>query len=159
MEINDKQLDYIKGITAAMISMKKELVTKYVYSYQKCKIIVINNTDVHYFYVGVSIHSNGYPDNDKYCGEDRIRNDFETGEIDKQSRIEYEVFREIQVKTPIMWVTVQARTVEYLDTHFVNTHMWKDITNNKGDVLVLTVTIEGGKMKVTSHTESMNILF
>nr|QBK94079.1 MAG: hypothetical protein LCPAC406_03930 [Pithovirus LCPAC406] len=159
MEISNEQLDYIKGITAAMISMKKELVTKYVYSYQKCKIIVINNTDIHYYLVDVSIHSNGYPDNDNYCGKDRIRNDFETGEIDKQSQIEYEVFHEIQVKTPIMWVTVAAQALYWEDKHFVNTHMWTDITDNKGDILVLTVTIEGGKMKVTSHTKPMHILF
>ncbi len=159
MEISNEQLDYIKGITNAMISMKKELVKTGIFSYQKCKIIVVNNTDVHYFYIKVSVHSNGYPYHDNYCGKDRIRNDFETKECNTQSRIEYEVFREIQVKTPIMWVTVQARTSNYGDTHFVNTHMWTNITDNKGDVFVLTVTIEGGKMKVASHTEPMDILF
>ena len=159
MKINNEQLIYIRGIQKSMLSMKKELTKLGVFSYQKCKIIVVNNTDVHYFHVEVSIHSNGYPEHDYYIGEDRIRNDFEIGEIDRQSQIEHEVFCEIRTKTSIMWVTVQARAIEYHDTHFVNTYIMKDITGNEGDILVLTVTIEGGKMKVASHTESMNFLF
>nr|QBK92854.1 MAG: hypothetical protein LCPAC401_04920 [Pithovirus LCPAC401] len=156
----------MKGITDAMMSMKKHIFeTSGTVSFQKCKIIVINNTDVLYEAVEIKLFPNdGYDrKNCPYYTKGRCnKHIYETGECDKHSQIEYEIFREIRVMNSWgkMWIAIIADPTGWRE----KSYLVADITPNlpsvdRCDTLVLVINIEKDtKIKFAYYTEEMDIL-
>ncbi len=164
---SDEQLIHIKGITDAMISMKKYIFeTSKTVSFQKCKIIIINNTDVLYETVEIKLFPNDGNDR-KDCPYYETgkcdKHIYKTGRCNKHSQIKYEIFREIRVMNSCrkMWIAIIAEPAGWGEKSVFSADITPSLPSpDRCDTLVLVVNIEKDtKIKFAYYVEEMDILF